>query len=1537
MNIEQKRLVDLIEYTKEVASLNISSICDCSNHGIFCLYEHDAQALPFIRLNQIIGDEEIWVEIPRISETLPPPVEDILLDIWIKQSKKPDILPTIHTSIKAEKLYQVVAYKAESTDKESRLIFYNDFKDKKYVDNLFETYLDNWKAWANEEKKYSKTRELYKKLYFLKQQLDGGISNEQLEIVLGIGIVSWVIDGKKIQYPLITKTVEIILDEKTLAIKIFPKSTLPILEISHFVENDIIGVHDLESAFNKFYKENAHLSPFDSATFEPILRSGVTFLDHSGSYLPDIDNNCNLNRSIPKPKEKLIITDTWVVFARPRTTSVLINDLNQFITKLSESDVVIEGAVGALVTDLSEIAVEQYLPAFRGLSMVDSYSNSNQKALVRELYFPLPFNDEQVRIVQMLEYSNGVVVQGPPGTGKTHTIANVICHYLALGKKVLVTSMREHALLVLQEKIPELIRPLTVSMLSNDRTGMQQFEDSIAKIASEIQIIDRNLFTKEIKNYENEIDRLHSSLKNIEASINQLAQRYMKPIILDNATISPLDAAEEIINSNTDISWIPDPINIEDKYTQKFTNDDIEALRLAKREVGDNIKYIKAPDLRAILQELPKSKDMVKLHNDLVYIAEVRLKIQDGSIPMLANNSHECIKEAYVLLENIKDLIQQRKLILQNHESWMDGFANYLHNSYACDNFDMLETLKLVGIELTALDKRKLAFIKLPVNIPADFAINHNLKEAIVNLSQGKKPFGIKGIIGKQKEKDFLAQVSIASNKPYSMEDWTHVLNYIELQKDIKTICSKWNALAVELNLPMLNLGSTLSEVFQHYQRVDKLYRLIELLYATKATLGNVLPSIMLDLHSSSLDNELLSIKMFLEQHIRESRLSETLTAKQFLEGIIAKLPIPLKDNFHDFILNIIGNPIYNGDDIATNWNNLIQQLECIDGLSQQFSTIQRVTALIEASGAPELAQIMCTTIDSNSILAPEIWKQAWRLKRLHTYLDSIDSLAELRNLFKSRKQSETRLAETYKAIITKRSWLKLTENATPKVKSALQSFVASIRAIGKGTGKRAIIHRTNARMAAQEASSAIPCWIMPHYKISEHLPSALSEFDLVIIDEASQSDLSALPAILRAKKVLVVGDDKQVSPEAVGIDLAKVGLLMKRYLTDQVTTFCPQLSPEKSMYDLFKVVFANSLIMLREHFRCVGAIIEYSKREFYNHELHPLRLPKKSELLEPPLINVWVKDGVRDEARQINKAEARFIVDEIKKITSLETFSNRTIGVVSLLGNEQPRLILEMLEEELSIEKLENHQITCGDAKTFQGKERDIMFISMVVSKDNGTPPHPITRETFSQRFNVAASRARDRMYMVRSLSVDDLSPKDELRRGILEHFTNPYRKDEVRVKNLRELCESPFEVEIYDILTDKGYHVTPQTKVGAFRINLVVEGDSDSRLAIECDGDQYHSYDRWENDIRRQRILERAGWKFWRCFASTFIMKRREVIADLLTTLNELNIYPSNSTKDINRNYVQPVEYIFSESIDLNNNTPCELNQPKFLKDEN
>ena len=230
---------------------------------------------------------------------------------------------------------------------------------------------------------------------------------------------------------------------------------------------------------------------------------------------------------------------------------------------------------------------------------------------------------------------------------------------------------------------------------------------------------------------------------------------------------------------------------------------------------------------------------------------------------------------------------------------------------------------------------------------------------------------------------------------------------------------------------------------------------------------------------------------------------------------------------------------------------------------------------------------------------------------------------------------------------------------------------------------------------------------------------------------------------------------------------------------------------------------------------------------------------------------------------------------------------------MVSLLGDEQALKVWDRLNDELGPELLQRHQVACGDARTFQGRERDIMFLSMVSAPNEVGAP--LSRDIFAQRFNVAASRARDRMYLVRSVNLEHLSEADRLRRGLITHFAQPFAREDAGVRGIREhLCESPFERELYDWLVQQGYRVTPQVRVGAYRIDLVVEGANDARLAMECDGDKYQGPEIWADDMRRQRVLERAGWIFWRCFAATFVRRREAALADLTSALAARGIEP-------------------------------------------
>ncbi len=365
------------------------------------------------------------------------------------------------------------------------------------------------------------------------------------------------------------------------------------------------------------------------------------------------------------------------------------------------------------------------------------------------------------------------------------------------------------------------------------------------------------------------------------------------------------------------------------------------------------------------------------------------------------------------------------------------------------------------------------------------------------------------------------------------------------------------------------------------------------------------------------------------------------------------------------------------------------------------------------------------------------------------------------------------------------------------------------------------------------------------------------------------------------------MGDDKQVSPTLIGIPINKIELLNSKHLSGQ--PYGPLMRPGFSLYDLALAAFAGQKIMLREHFRCVEPIIRFSF-QFYDEEIIPLRVAKRSERLDPPLIDVHLKYGHK-ERNKTNPAEANYIVTEIASLVRDPAYEFRSIGVVSLLGQHQAALINKKLLKEIGEDTFLRHQIICGDAAAFQGKERDIMFISMVAAPNDC---RKVTAKPFQQRFNVALSRAKDRMYLVRSLDITDLEP-DDLKARVLEHFRSPFGTVVEDEGDPINRCESNFEKEVYTRLTAGGYRVRPQFAVGNYRIDLVVESESDQRLAIELDGEKWHGPDRWWSDYKRQMALERMGWTFWRCWGSDWRLNSAECLADLRSVLDAMQIRPS------------------------------------------
>ena len=224
-----------------------------------------------------------------------------------------------------------------------------------------------------------------------------------------------------------------------------------------------------------------------------------------------------------------------------------------------------------------------------------------------------------------------------------------------------------------------------------------------------------------------------------------------------------------------------------------------------------------------------------------------------------------------------------------------------------------------------------------------------------------------------------------------------------------------------------------------------------------------------------------------------------------------------------------------------------------------------------------------------------------------------------------------------------------------------------------------------------------------------------------------------------------------------IGIDESAVHELISQHISD--IPHSDLLDIKTSLYDLSKMRFPG-VITLKEHFRCVPEIIEFSNQLAYSGEILPLR----EEISDPTwksVIDIRVPDGYRDPGTDTNPPEAQFIVEKITELCSDPRYDGKTIGVISLLGDGQAALIEHKLIEAIGEQEMEKRRIRCGNAYHFQGDERHVMFLSLVVAAGEGQRIGAMTKEADVQRMNVAASRAQDQMWCVRSLSTGRATPE--------------------------------------------------------------------------------------------------------------------------------------------------------------------------------
>lgn len=1105
-----------------------------------------------------------------------------------------------------------------------------------------------------------------------------------------------------------------------------------------------------------------------------------------------------------------------------------------------------------------------------------------------EILFPLPANDEQYKIVDKVKSSNIVLVQGPPGTGKSHTIANLISHYISEGKKVIVTSEKAKALEVLRDKIPEKIRSLSLALLTSKGVD-KELEFSIQTL------LNNQKDDNELEIIKNTIQELNKKLKNNHMRKQDTIRKIID--LMSKDTISHRSELNEILdfgNMNEltlkDIAiWLEKNkkykiISTNDVENYSYTNprdffeklddicEDIKNKKLAISKEVPMIEYLKNNEIELYIQECIGYKNY-QLHNPELISAIKQSCLTEDIIDEL-NIKIECLSYLYNFfekewiksnisydvfikkIEEIKLLIEKNEEFITNTEKELFDFSIKIENELEKESYqtvlkNILDLFNDNG-NIRIWDKLKYnSYIKrLDGLLYNNRAISKdNITQKDISLIKNAIDYyilidSINMKIKQLLEIDFSVKFNINKNQFGKYKDRIlEILNdFINFKKYAQEIDENFNK-AINTNLFAVSYMDSSEEVINNIFEDLKYYITINSSVNKCNKIISEIREFYKDYNLQNLDGLLMAIQT--------NQLEEYINNKNLL--------------LHE--INIINQ--YNN--LKSTYSNLVQ-----DKHDLIINYIYKFTF--------EEKQFLKDNID-------KIVKYHY-IEKYYLSLEKKES--ELPKLYAERERLIKEEKDIISELVKIRGWYFQNKNMNYNISTSLSRWVNLKKKLGGGTGKNANLYLRQMREEMNTAKNAIPVWIMPIDKLIEQYPFTNDPpFDVLIMDESSQSSVFSISALARAKKIIIVGDEKQISPKNVFTSIDAINDLRVKYLKNNIWDL--QISKDISIYDIIQTICGNKKITLTEHFRCLPEIINYSNKEFYNMEINPLKVRSKENTISKPIKTVYVPNAAckKINGQVYNQAEIDRIIMLMGEIANDKQYDNKTIGIIALQNSTQYiQKVTENLMQKFGENFIKERKIKVGTTYDFQGDERDVIILGMIIASvlENGDKYsfRALTTQEFDKSFNVAASRAREQMILVHSVKLDELSPNCN-RYKLLNYCLNYDNKKEIEYE---KLFESDFERDIYNYLSSKGYSLIPQFKVGNYRLDFVITNDKNQKIAIECDGDRYHGIQQLEHDLERQSILERCGWKFVRIRASEFYYNRNESTNKLIETIeNYLN----------------------------------------------
>lgn len=605
---------------------------------------------------------------------------------------------------------------------------------------------------------------------------------------------------------------------------------------------------------------------------------------------------------------------------------------------------------------------------------------------------------------------------------------------------------------------------------------------------------------------------------------------------------------------------------------------------------------------------------------------------------------------------------------------------------------------------------------------------------------------------------------------------------------------------------------------------------------------------------------DLLSNKVDLNSGLENSIMLDTPDMKKLLDSI--------KD-MESKVEKIIS--------LEKQWTELNSQAGDSDSMLKSFSFIKKPIKRDDINSVESISKTLSDNLEKSGMFAS--LKNFTSLKKLNSIIGrefpvSNENLAILNNeleyakILCSAREAETAIQATgnlhilmgqIKALKKKQRSLAiniLTNKRRDALKGLMQDQVKRQRLFVHSKSlverKKNLQDRLLSNEDFKPLLEAFPCWCTTTFAVSSSLPLKPGLFDVVIIDEASQCDIaSCFPLLFRAKKAVVVGDDKQL-PHLSFLEKAKEQSFMSQYGIDDKYQLMWRFRTN-SMFDLANY-YSMHPVLLDEHFRSLPPIINFSAQEFYGGRL---RVMKRNDDTEPVLEAVVVPEGKVDFDATRNLPEIEAVVKRLHEIIldneRKDPDNPVSVGIISPFRAQVEQLKISV-SKVLSDYMITKHSIEIGTAHTFQGDEKDIILISWAYAENSF--PQSLTFLQKPNLFNVAITRARKKM-----INFISKNPK-ELPEGLLRSYF-AYIEDYTNRFNLQNsddfdenVYKNSFEREVAEALRTLGHKVKAGQEISGVSADLLV----DDSFVIECDGVEDNKKPN-VSDSKKQVLIERSG----------------------------------------------------------------------------